>query len=405
MLPIYHKIFILWAVMKKLILHIGQSKTGTTSLQAFLRDNSRALIQQGILYPDYYRVGMPLGILNHNSLADALSGLSRYPHFSLHEYSEQFQKEMTKENCHTMILSGESFFGSPQIWRLDEGQKFLDAHRTKLERLKPFIQDFETHIIAYMRSPEDWLESAIAHIIRYEGLIGHKIYENDRQLFELLKPHLDYPEILTLWQEIINPAKMTILPYDRSRLINQDIVSDFMGRIGIDPSTVSSKPSASEENKSLDRRYIAVKKWLNKHKRSKTSERAIIECLDYLNNKLHKPQKYSLNRELHKDLESYCRPCREWMTRHYSTDDEDFFKPYSVEIIEPLKESEIIEAWESFERLYYSMSMRWSRAKIASKGFLRNRMPRLYTVIKNIAATVKPLLPSQKSQTNSEIKS
>ncbi|MBT8232847.1 MAG: hypothetical protein HKO66_13760, partial [Saprospiraceae bacterium] len=35
----------------KLILHIGQQKTGSTSLQSFLFDNYKSLIDKGYLYP------------------------------------------------------------------------------------------------------------------------------------------------------------------------------------------------------------------------------------------------------------------------------------------------------------------------------------------------------------------
>jgi len=39
----------------RVILHIGQSKTGTTALQSFLASNRTPLAKAGICYPDVYR--------------------------------------------------------------------------------------------------------------------------------------------------------------------------------------------------------------------------------------------------------------------------------------------------------------------------------------------------------------
>ncbi|MGH1398028.1 MAG: hypothetical protein ACRBCT_02330 [Alphaproteobacteria bacterium] len=79
---------------KKLILHIGQSKTGTTSLQYFLHANKEKLSEMGILYPDVYRANKPVGKYEHNSFADSLSGLILYPNLSADEYCEQFHTQM-----------------------------------------------------------------------------------------------------------------------------------------------------------------------------------------------------------------------------------------------------------------------------------------------------------------------
>ena len=49
----------------KLYLHIGQSKTGTTSLQYFFQKNRQNLIQNKILYPNYFLKKTEINNLNH----------------------------------------------------------------------------------------------------------------------------------------------------------------------------------------------------------------------------------------------------------------------------------------------------------------------------------------------------
>ena len=65
----------------KLYLHIGQSKTGTTSLQYFFQKNRQNLIKNKILY--YFFKKTAINNLNHNSLADKCANLDLYPFFSL----------------------------------------------------------------------------------------------------------------------------------------------------------------------------------------------------------------------------------------------------------------------------------------------------------------------------------
>jgi len=100
----------------RVILHIGQSKTVTTALQSFLASNRASLVTAGILYPDVYRSGIPLNVLDHNSFAEALCGFRRFPALSAEEYFSQFLKQAKDKKCDTLLLSGESFRGAPQIW-------------------------------------------------------------------------------------------------------------------------------------------------------------------------------------------------------------------------------------------------------------------------------------------------
>ena len=77
----------------RFILHIGQSKTGTTSLQGVLAANRAKLTRQGILYPYVLVHGMGLNLPNHNSFADSLAGFIRYPGLQAEEYMVQFREQ------------------------------------------------------------------------------------------------------------------------------------------------------------------------------------------------------------------------------------------------------------------------------------------------------------------------
>ena len=74
----------------QILLHIGQSKTGTSAIQAYLSLNRKELARNGILYPSVKIWGMPVDLGNHNPLADALVAVFRYPFLTAEQYFDQF---------------------------------------------------------------------------------------------------------------------------------------------------------------------------------------------------------------------------------------------------------------------------------------------------------------------------
>ena len=375
--------------MKKLILHIGQSKTGTTSIQAFLQKNRKALADKGIIYPDYFIKGLPLNTPEHNAFAEQLAGLERYPRLSIDEYFHQFEQQMEQKGCHTLLLSGERFFGVPQIWRTKNRDNFFEEHKRKLLVLKKLTEKYETHVIGYFRPPEEWLETVVAHTIRYEGLSKNSTYIDDKQFFSDIQPHMKYDQLLGLWEEVLTPKTMTILPYQKDILLNGDAVQDFTRRLNIPENGLEFLPDAFE-HRSLDKRYVNLKKELNRAQRSKTKERITIICLDTLNNKLPKIQKYTIDDlGLRKEIESFCQPIHEWMKK-YSEGNTSFFS-HTFKIsgdIEP-ETSTLEQDQHDFIQLYKSPAMRFVYAKTRTKSFLRKKFLIGYTFIKNLRALAK----------------
>ena len=368
----------------KLILHIGQSKTGTSSIQRILQENRKKLAGQGFLYPDCYSNGMPLSTPEHNSLAEQLAGFSRYPRLSADEYFTQIEKQQANGSYHSVILSGESFFGAPQVWKLDNPDAFFSAHEAKLQALKKYTQGYDVQVICYLRHPLSWFESCIAHLIRYEGLMGRRLYTNDDAMLDLLMPHMDYKRILGLWDEIISTEKMSVVPYERKRLADGDIVQDFLSHAGIDATGLDLGAKVKDENRSLDRRLLDVKKDLNKRPKSKTEERAIISCMDAVNATLDEFQKFSISKELAEEVLYQTKHVTDWLDQNYSDDREHFFSatPAAKDLPPPTQE-EVDAVRRLFEARYNSMPARLERHQIAIKSFLRNRLSIPYALLKN----------------------
>ena len=228
-----------------IILHIGQSKTGTTALQSMLSRNRDVLAEHKILYPDMMLKGAPLRMLNHNPFANALGGYDFYPRLTAEEYWQQFTDQYKAGDYKTMLLSGESFLGGrPYMWELSDPEDYFKVYRHKLSALKTLLGGAQVTVLAYLRPQNQWLESAIPHIIRYEWTMGRKIYESDRQIMETLLPVMDYNRVIDLWEKIIIPISIKLKEYNRQKFPQQNVVLDFLEQIGLsDARLTESDPS------------------------------------------------------------------------------------------------------------------------------------------------------------------
>jgi hypothetical protein len=378
--------------MKHCILHIGQSKTGTSAIQSFLYLNKEKLHGKGILYPGVKLRGVTLDLINHNSVADSLSGLKRYPEIEAEEYFRQFSEQLKNDDYQTMIISGEHYFGGePRVWDVQSKEEYIDAYRKKLQALRLFMQDYALTIIIYLRSQVEWIESAISQVIRYEGLIGKKIYRDDDQFFELMKPVLDYDTLLGQWDSILKPSNIICIPYRMNNLHDNSSVSDFLWRLGIDDENLLGKAIEHNKHDSLSREYIELKKILNKEICSKTEERVRIYCLNKANNKNGNGEKYHISRELYRRIQEYSLTINIKIAEKYINDGE-----FKIKTIDERAEgerstgvSDIVKATKSFYEEYYSFLTIIKRLEFILKAFLRAHARPVHAFLYKVKTVIK----------------
>ncbi|HSF64195.1 MAG TPA: hypothetical protein VLA78_07395, partial [Paracoccaceae bacterium] len=134
--------------MTKLILHIGQPKTGTSALQSVLSANRAQLLSVGVLYPTQARPRSPKHALAGPYLMGrasysvqrrtgkkgaALDALST-------DYWTALRAEIRSTPHETLILSSECFFNRP-----------MHSQPGLRERLSEVCDSVE--VVAYLRSP------------------------------------------------------------------------------------------------------------------------------------------------------------------------------------------------------------------------------------------------------------
>lgn len=203
---------------KKIYLHIGPGKTGTSAIQAWLKHNNTWLEQQGILYPDHALDSNEISSGNLYSIMDRDdNGIIRLNHNKAKDLINTFLKN---EKYHTLLLSSEWFFAN--IQPILNSQWFKHAH-----------------VIAYLRNPMELIESNYNQSVK-----RHDVFT------PLIAKYEGFPGINVMRNLLVNYKRNKIIlrPYHKELFENGNIISDLLISIGIE-----NPPKI--ENKSINSSY------------------------------------------------------------------------------------------------------------------------------------------------------
>lgn len=208
--------------MPTLWIHAGARKTGTTSLQVFLKDNEQLLLDKHNIYipktcrrPRKHQIrhdGDFLWNIEHRAMLD------------------EFIKELQAHPGHDYIISDEHIcFGGPSL---------LVEHIDEIKRKCP---DVTLKIIVYLRRIDDLAKSIYNHRVKY--YVRKKIedlpYDYNTFVRDLANRKLSifgYARVLAQYQEVLGVKNVVLRLFNRQFLYNNDTVSDFFHLLGIDTS-------------------------------------------------------------------------------------------------------------------------------------------------------------------------
>lgn len=210
-------------IEKKLILHIGLGKCGTSSLQSFLALNSGALSNLGMYYPEIESVeNAKEGHItsgNGNLLACSLLNETHFfYHEGYHEKMENLKGMLRLREENTVILSSEMF----SVLNSDQASDFVNQLN---------LWGFEVTVICYIRRQD---EIALASYV--QGLIaGHSstAHSFEEEVWRISKT-FRYSVLLEPWINLPKGNRFIVRPFDKDRLIKGDVVSDFLSILEIE---------------------------------------------------------------------------------------------------------------------------------------------------------------------------
>ncbi len=172
--------------MKKIILHIGKHKTGSTSFQLFLRKTRSALRANGI-YPVPHSIGNQLAAVSiRNQLPiPPLLDMQHTGMLTLDEVAENVRSFIEGKSIETLLITSEHF----SYFRSTE----------EIQRLRQCLpSNAEVFVYLVVRNPEDYRLSYRAHV----KTTGHGPSDNPASPYYTERDSwlLDDEALINCWQ-------------------------------------------------------------------------------------------------------------------------------------------------------------------------------------------------------------
>ncbi len=209
---------------KRIFLHIGFEKTGSSAIQAFCSRNRQWLNQHDIEYP---KIG---SLPQHASIH--FDVLSKNPR-RIRSLTKNLRQRIDACPYQTIVFSHESLhLHNPQIFR-------------------SIFAGYDTRIIAYLRNPTQAAISHFATMIRFGKLPIHDLPQAIRSYSHNILPIFDYYWKLKAYASAFGHEKLLVRHYDPAALVGGQTTTDFLHLLGIDDLSTSLWPSA-RANPSLD---------------------------------------------------------------------------------------------------------------------------------------------------------
>jgi len=202
--------------MKKLVLHIGLHKTGTTAVQETLHENRNIGLKHGFHYPAFtanfsralYGV---FGPEPHKLLINQLNGLDTAEKFAAPRRNTRARliREFSAIEDTTTLVSAEDATALP----------LLDVNALA-EFLRPFFDKIE--ILAYVRAPRSQINSMIQQQVR-------KGFELEQLL--AAPPAIQYRERLEPYFSVFGAKNVSVKPFAPNLLHRECIIADVLHHI------------------------------------------------------------------------------------------------------------------------------------------------------------------------------
>lgn len=188
---------------RKLFVHLGMHKTGTTTIQRTLHDASDQLYIRDFLYPLAAR--HPREFRSHAMLPQLLGvqgpatgPMALFDEVDVDANLRSLKNEVDMSGRRNVIISSEDLWKAPK-----EG----------LDILSQIFCDFEIHPILFVRHPANFSLSFYSTMIRY----GHIAQADISKMKEFWRWILNFDvlEIVKRWSAIAHSEKVTLVDYDR----------------------------------------------------------------------------------------------------------------------------------------------------------------------------------------------
>ncbi|MEJ1160230.1 hypothetical protein [Prosthecomicrobium sp. N25] len=228
--------------MATLYLHIGMTKTGSTSIEATFHDARKLLLEHGVDYLDMGQNHTKIMLVAARRTAKGLKGdVTRLL---------GVEKDDVDYDPALVVREIESRFAAPRAPKVVvSGQGILHFARKDVVKLKALAdQHFEAvRVIVYVRDPTTWASSRAQENIKR----GHSIEAlvasvRERPEKSPIMPR--YRSGIENWIDVFGREAVDIRVFDRKRFQDGDLLADFCAAIGA-PADLARKLPRNWNNK------------------------------------------------------------------------------------------------------------------------------------------------------------
>ncbi len=227
--------------LRKIVLHVGSDKTGSTAIQNLLDLNRDLLAEHGYCYPPGQHHALfaahfseePLNLDHFRARTSAYAKVDIKA--SAEDYIKGLTSDLSKNNYHTLILSYEGFLG---------------LNSTGFGSLKSFLNQFSDNIqvVYYLRPHLSYAISAMSERVRF-----------GRPAWCQHPPITLYMPRLKLLSDVFARQSLCLKCFTKDNLLQGDIIIDFLAQIEMPRDLVSRLERASGiTNRSLSEAAILI---------------------------------------------------------------------------------------------------------------------------------------------------
>jgi hypothetical protein len=205
---------------RRLYVHIGMHKTGTTAIQAFCAKNRSELAEHGYFYPV-----TELDAVHHYLIAVACATTKKMRDELLNGLDAGTLAQITGMLKNDVFLHLKTQFSKGENDIILSSEAFYLLDGPSVDNFGQCFSDFDIVPLFFYRNFSDWLNSSYNTYVLSSG--GHQNISDVGFTPFYFK---DYAE---LWSKISATGKLKFVGYDTTRSKSQSIVDVFLREIGV----------------------------------------------------------------------------------------------------------------------------------------------------------------------------
>lgn len=194
---------------RKIIIHIGPAKTGTSSLQEALFARRAVLLENGYLYPEFGRHRHMPNLAGHHGIQGELGNNRPVPQDVINGMNS-IDPDLT------VVFSSENLALMP----VPEIRQLIDV-----------LQPAEFEVVYYARRWDHLIPSVWQELVKHGYSQEYLEYVNRQLSAPRGNHHLNYKLPLDRWSEVVGKSQISVYSYDGVTAAGQGIVAHFFDKV------------------------------------------------------------------------------------------------------------------------------------------------------------------------------